>query len=123
MEPTRARKETSACRWLGLTLTAVVLTNPASAGTVTRAPAPEVVSRISVTTLVKGLDRPWSFGFLPDGGIIVTEIGGRMRLVDRSGKVTGSVTGVPPVVSSGQGGLLDVALAPDFAAAGMIYLA
>lgn len=103
-------------------LAAVACAFPAGAQT-TKAPAPAEASRIKVTTLAKGLDRPWSFGFLPDGRIIVTELGGRLRLVDRGGQVTGSVAGVPAVVASGQGGLLDVALAPDHATSGFIYLA
>lgn len=99
----------------------VVCAFPAAAQT-TRAPAPAEASRIKVTTLAKGLDRPWSFRFLSDGRIIVSELGGRLRIVDRGGQVTGAVTGVPPVVASGQGGLLDVALAPDHATSGVIYL-
>jgi len=104
-----------------LVLALLVLASPALAEKLTQAPAPQVASRIQVTTVVKGLERPWSFRFLPDGRIIVTEIGGKIRLVARSGEITGQVAGVPPVVAAGQGGFLDVALAPDFAASGNIY--
>ena len=62
-----------------------------------------------------GLERPWGGVFLPDGRLLVTERPGRMRLVGRDGRVSAPLAGVPAVEARGQGGLLDVALAPDFA--------
>ena len=62
-----------------------------------------------------GLERPWGGAFLPDGRLLVTERPGRMRLVGRDGRVSEPLSGVPRVETGGQGGLLDVALAPDFA--------
>ncbi|MBD0274698.1 MAG: PQQ-dependent sugar dehydrogenase, partial [Acetobacteraceae bacterium] len=62
-----------------------------------------------------GLERPWGGAFLPDGRLLVTERPGRMRLVGRDGRVSEPLAGVPAVEARGQGGLLDVALAPDFA--------
>ncbi len=125
MERTRSVKECLPQRHIGLALplALVALALPASAEKITQAPAPAVASSIAVTTFVRGLDRPWSFRFLPGGGLIVTEIGGRMRIVDRNGQITGAVSGVPPVVAQNQGGLLDVALAPDFATSGIIFFA
>ena len=70
-----------------------------------------------------GLERPWSLAFLPDGRMLVTERGGRLRLVADGEVVASPVAGLPDNIrASGQGGLLDVALHPDFAANGRIYL-
>ncbi len=88
----------------------------------TRAPAPKETSKVTVETYAKGLVNPWAFQFLPDGRILVTEIRGTLRIVDKSGAVSVPVKGVPAVVVAGQGGLLDVALAPDHAASQAIYL-
>jgi glucose/arabinose dehydrogenase len=72
--------------------------------------------------VVEGLDHPWSVAFLPDGRMLVTERPGRLRIV-RDGKLDPTpVAGVPPVAAAGQGGLLDVALHPDFARNALIYL-
>ena len=91
-------------------------------GQQTKAPAPREPSRIVVETYAKDLTKPWGFQFLPDGRMLVTEIRGTMRIVDKSGSVSAPVKGVPAVVAQGQGGLLDVALAPDHATSGIVYL-
>lgn len=67
------------------------------------------------------LENPWSMAFLPDGRILVTERPGRLRII-ADGAVSAPVPGVPPVHASGQGGLFDVAVSPDFAQSGVIYL-
>lgn len=74
-----------------------------------------------VTQFANGLSRPWGMTNLPDGRILVTEKGGSMRIVSTSGSVGESITGIPPVNSSGQGGLLDVAIDPDFSTNRMVY--
>jgi glucose/arabinose dehydrogenase len=71
--------------------------------------------------LVEGLEHPWGLDFLPDGAAIVTERPGRMRIFSQ-GRLSEPIKGVPEVWASGQGGLLDVAAAPDFAATGTIFL-
>lgn len=76
---------------------------------------------LATTVIAEGLDHPWAFGFLPDGRIIVTERSGQLRLID-DGVVGEPIAGVPAVVNVGQGGLLDVALAPDFETSGRLYL-
>jgi glucose/arabinose dehydrogenase len=68
-----------------------------------------------------GLDTPWSLAFLPDGRMLVTEKPGRLRIVT-PGQPPQQVLGVPAVWSVGQGGLLDVAVHPDYATNGWIYL-
>jgi glucose/arabinose dehydrogenase len=59
--------------------------------------------------------------FLPDGRVVVTERPGRMRLIATDGKVSAPLRGVPAVAAGGQGGLLDVALSPDFAVSKQIF--
>lgn len=68
---------------------------------------------VSVQTVVSGLDHPWAIEFLPDRRILVTERGGRMRLI-ADGRLGPALAGVPAVLARGQGGLLDVALSPTF---------
>lgn len=75
-----------------------------------------------VTTVVDGLDSPWSLAFLPDGDMLVTERGGRLRIVRNGALVPTPVAGVPQVRTGGQGGLLDVVLHPDFATNRLVYL-
>ena len=77
---------------------------------------------LDVQTVASGLENPWGLAFLPDGRMLVTERAGRLRIVSRNGTVSSPVIGVPPVLASGQGGLLDVALAPDFDATRLVYL-
>src|SRR5690606_3677231 len=78
-------------------------------------------SDVMVETVAEGLIHPWAIAFLPDGRMLVTERPGRMRLVNMEGQVTAPLEGVPKVFAQGQGGLLDVALAPDFQSSGTIY--
>ncbi len=75
-----------------------------------------------VETVVGGLDRPWGLAWLPDGRMLVTERSGALRLVEAGGRVSAPVAGTPAVFAQGQGGLLDVALHPDYATNGWIYL-
>lgn len=77
---------------------------------------------LKVETVSQGLARPWGLALLPDSRMIVTERPGRVRLVDRDGRLSPPLTGVPAVYASGQGGLLDVALDPGFAQNRVIYL-
>ena len=70
---------------------------------------------VKVTEVASGLQNPWSLAFLPDGRMLVTERPGRLRLVDRDGSVSAPIAGVPEVHARGQGGLLDVAVSPNFA--------
>ncbi len=92
-----------------------------AAAVITDAPAPAKASRVKVETFAKGLDHPWGMQFLPDGRLLVTERPGRMRIVGKDGALSEPISGVPEVAAVGQGGLLDVLLAPDFAQTGTIY--
>jgi glucose/arabinose dehydrogenase len=75
-----------------------------------------------VDTVATGLENPWSLAFLPDGRMLLTERPGRLRILDKNGKLSPPVDGTPAVAAIGQGGLLDVVLAPDFAKSQTIYL-
>ena len=76
-----------------------------------------------VVILTQGLECPWGLAFLPDGRRLVTERPGRLRLVAADGALDPKpVDGLPPIAIHGQGGLLDVALHPQFAENGWVYL-
>jgi glucose/arabinose dehydrogenase len=94
--------------------------SPAFAGQ-TRAPAVESGFRPVVTTLAGGLEHPWGIAPLPDGGYLVTERPGRLRRISAAGEVSDPIVGLPEVFARGQGGLLDVALSPEFARDRVIY--
>ena len=77
-------------------------------------------AKFRVETMASALQNPWAIAFLPDGRKLITERPGRLRLLDRDGKLS-EVAGVPDVLAAGQGGLLDVVLAPDFEKSRRIY--
>lgn len=78
---------------------------------------------LAVREVVGGLEHPWALAFLPDGqGMLVTERPGRLRRVTADGQLSAPLAGVPKVYAVGQGGLLDVALSPRFAADRLVYL-
>jgi len=77
---------------------------------------------IQVKTSAEGLENVWGMAFLPDGSMLVTERAGRMRIVSAAGKLGEPLTGLPKIFAQGQGGLLDVVLAPDFASSKKIYV-
>ncbi|MDR7418585.1 MAG: PQQ-dependent sugar dehydrogenase [Armatimonadota bacterium] len=88
-----------------------------------RSPTPAPVTGVvRAETAVRGLEHPWGFVFLPDGRMLVTERAGRLRLVDREGRLSEPLAGVPHVLAQGQGGLLDVALSPGFAQDRLVYV-
>ncbi|RCW28254.1 glucose/arabinose dehydrogenase [Ciceribacter lividus] len=81
---------------------------------------PSQKAELEVTKIAGGLDHPWAVEVLPDGAYIVTERPGRLRII-RDGKVGEPISGLPKVYAEGQGGLLDVALAPDFSRSRKLY--
>lgn len=81
--------------------------------------APKALRRMDMqglrpVTLAKGLEFAWSLAFLPSGRMLVTERPGRMRIVAADGKLGEPLAGLPPISVGGEGGLLDVAVDPDF---------
>lgn len=75
---------------------------------------------VRAVTVAGGLENPWAMAFLPDGRLLVTERPGRMRVV-KDGQVSPPLRNVPQVFDSGQGGLLDVALDPEFVRNRVLY--
>lgn len=91
-------------------------------------PLPAVASEVAtlagpmtITPMAVGLEEPWGLAFLPDGRFLVTERDGRLLLFAADGTV-GEVLGVPDVYAQGQGGLLDVMVARDFATSGAVWI-
>jgi glucose/arabinose dehydrogenase len=80
-------------------------------------------TRFTVETVVhEGLKTPWSVAFLPDQSLLITELPGRLRHF-KDGQLSDPVKGIPEAWEMGQGGLMEVALHPDYAENGWIYLA
>jgi len=77
---------------------------------------------VRLVTVAQGLEHPWGMAFLPDGRLLVTERPGRLRIVGQDGAISAPLAGVPAVDADGQGGLLDVALDPQFATSRLVYL-
>lgn len=88
----------------------------------TRAPQPEEAAAFSATVRADGLEIPWGIAPLPDGRLLVTERIGRLRVVAVDGTVGEPVEGLPDLVQDGQGGLLDVAISPDFATDATVFI-
>ncbi len=78
--------------------------------------------RFQIERLGQGFSHPWALAFLPDGDLLVTERPGHLNRVDRDTGERQRVSGTPEVAASGQGGLLDVALHPNFADNATVYL-
>ncbi|QUS41192.1 PQQ-dependent sugar dehydrogenase [Tardiphaga alba] len=77
--------------------------------------------RLEVQTVASGLSYPWALAFLPNSKLLVTERPGRMRIVSSQGQLSPAVKGVPEVMATGQGGLLDVITDKAFAQNNTIY--
>ena len=87
----------------------------------TRVPEQKSNVTFDVVTVAEGLVNPWALEFLPDGRMLVTERPGRLRIVSKDGQLSEPVAGLPMVDARGQGGLLDVALDPNFAQSRLVY--
>lgn len=85
------------------------------------------IAGVKTTTAYEGkmladnLDRPWGIASLPDGRLLITEKSGTMRMASVGGDVSEKITGLPEVNDAGQGGLLGVAIDPDFNTNRMVY--
>lgn len=80
----------------------------------------EAVKAIEIT---KGLSHPWSMVFLPNGEILVTERSGQLRRIQNGNLLDKPVSGLPPIQEHGQGGLLGLALHPQFSQNHWLYFA
>ncbi len=104
--------------WMGLMiLTGFVLISTAQAKTLDAGS-----EKVEIVTLSDKLDGPWGMTFLPDGRMLVTEQSGKLRVFENGKLLPQAVSGTPEVVDDGQGGLLDVALHPDFSNNQLVYL-
>ncbi len=106
--------------WIVLVALAAGLASVAARAQSTASTSPD--QAVTVTTVATGLENPWGIAFLPDGRMLVTERPGRLRVVTRDGAVSPPVAGVPEVQAVGQGGLLGIALDPDFPGNRRVYL-
>ncbi|WP_373185805.1 PQQ-dependent sugar dehydrogenase [Halopseudomonas sp.] len=76
-----------------------------------------------IETVAEGLEFPWSLAFLPDGGMLVTERAGRLRHIDAAGELqAAAIEGIPEAFASGQAGMFEVALDPEFESNNRIFL-
>lgn len=111
--------------FINLTLSLVILflancSNRQNGNSVARNTGNQV--SLEVQDLASGLNHPWGMAFLPDGRLLVTERSGQLRILDNDNTLSEPVPGVPEVFNRGQGGLLDVALDPDFENNHYVYL-
>lgn len=104
-----------------LSLLLVLFAAPATAQTEATVVKSEK-AQIRVEVVASGLQNPWGLAFLPDGRALVTERPGRLRIIGKDNKLSDPVAGVPEVAAVGQGGLLDVALSPNFAKDNLVFL-
>ncbi len=87
----------------------------------TRAPQPANPAQVETSVVADGLPQLWALEFLPDGDMLVTAKAGALHIVSADGTAGPAIAGVPEVDARGQGGLLDVALAPDFESSSKIF--
>ena len=87
----------------------------------TRIGGVQTTTTIEATVITSALSAPWGITNLPDGRLIVTQKGGQLRIVTTAGAVGSPITGLPPVNSSGQGGLLGLCIDPQFTTTRMVY--
>ncbi|MGD1808244.1 PQQ-dependent sugar dehydrogenase [Dapis sp. BLCC M126] len=80
-----------------------------------------VAENFKATTVLEGLERPWSMAWLPDGAMLITERPGRLRIVRNGTLDPNPIAGVPEVFAVGQGGLMDVSLHPNFQQNRLVY--
>ncbi|GAB3323425.1 PQQ-dependent sugar dehydrogenase [Larkinella ripae] len=85
-------------------------------------PSPKLAPNLKIDTVVSGLKMPWAMAFLPDGNLLVTERPGQLRLVKNGQLDPTPISGLPPILYKGQGGLLDINLHPNYKENGWIYI-
>lgn len=101
---------------------AALMAGPALASPILGEPTIVDPATYTVETIAEGLDHPWSLAFLPDGGMLVTERNGGLRLVQDGKLVAEPITGVPEAFKEGQGGYHDIVLDPAYASNQTVYL-
>ena len=120
-------------RVIGLSLLAVLAVGDAQGQNTIGVPVPPLGAgpwvfdtaeqhKIRVSVVARGLSHPWAIAFLPEGGMLITERPGRLRVLRDGVLDPVAISGVPEVRTDGNGGLMDVALHPRFAENGLVYL-
>jgi len=108
---------------LGGALSLFVCTSPANLWAKVETLRTKKGAEVKAETLVTGLDHPWGMAFLPDGRLLITERNtGGLYLLQTDRKLSKPLDGVPKVWASGQGGLMDVAIDPNFEKNKYVYL-
>jgi glucose/arabinose dehydrogenase len=100
---------------------AFAIVTPDNNTVVPQGDAPEEGDDVALIAVAGPLERPWSIAFLPDR-ILVTELPGRLRIIDGDRLLSEEINGVPEVLSGGHAGLFDIALDPDFVHNRRLYL-
>jgi glucose/arabinose dehydrogenase len=109
-----------ALRWCGLGL--AILCVPGLAAAQKTQLLKSIDYTLQLSERNSGLKSPWGMAFLPDGRLLVTQKSGSIAVMSRDGqRIEQTITGLPRVASQGQGGLLDVAIDPDFAKTPWLY--
>lgn len=96
---------------------------PPTPTTIAADPNPPVSTEVEPVTVLEGLERPWGMAWLPDGTMLITERPGRVRMVRNGVLDSAPLAGVAPVLAERQGGLLDIAIHPQFEANNWVYFA
>jgi glucose/arabinose dehydrogenase len=112
----------AACSLTPSTMTPTQPNSSAEASPAQVSSASETVQGVRKTTVIDGLERPWSVAWLPDGSMLITEKAGRLRSVRKGVLDPTPISGVPEVLTVGQAGLLDVSIHPKFANNRLVYL-
>lgn len=89
---------------------------------VSRGYGPEGETELDVSIVASGLEIPWAVDWLPDGSMLITERGGALRRVTREGELLAAPIATIPITSGGEGGLLGLAVSPDFATDRAVFL-
>ncbi len=113
---TRAR----AAQWLFIILALACFKNAIAAQTLEPTTGDDL--GIRVVAIAEDLENPWGMVILPDGRILVSERPGRLRVVEAGKRISAPVEGLPEIIARGQGGLLDLALHPNYRENGWIYI-
>jgi aldose sugar dehydrogenase len=118
IHPLKNRTQITAIATLLFICLSTMVLSPALANQVVVAGSEKII----LNPIGQGLKEPWGMAFLPDDRILVTEKSGKLRMIENGKLLPTAISGVPKVVDSGQGGLLDVVLHPNYAENGWIYL-
>jgi glucose/arabinose dehydrogenase len=92
------------------------------AGATTEEPPESSAGAPRVETVAEGLEAPWELAFLPDGRALITERPGRVRVLSADGRLQQAPLAEIPVSATGEGGLLGLAIDPQFGDNGFVYL-